>query len=306
MHEQRVSLTACFGMSRALGLGAALLFSAQARVASADGAPDTAKAQRRECAAAYEKGQELRASEHLLEARQSFTICAKPECAEALAKDCLRWLDDLESRTPTFAIAIQRDGEPASTATVSLDGEALPSENLGRTRNANPGVHEVKAELEGFEPINRKFQLLQGQHLVDLTINFESPKAPVLSQAKLDPVAPPALAVVSSPTPVVTYVFLGVAVAGAGAFTGFALTGRNQQSQLDGCKPNCTKGNVDAKDLNYAIADISLSVGVAALAVAGVSYFMRPTHTSSADVAQRSLLVTHTAGSWGLGLRSAF
>ena len=304
MHEKRLSLTHRIGMSRAFGLGAALLLSA--RVASADDAADSAKSQRRECAAAYEKGQELRASEHLLEARQSFNFCANPECPDVLTKDCLRWLDDLESRTPTFAIAILRNGEPASTASVVLDGKALASEDVGKTLNANPGVHEVKAELEGFEPIARKFQLLQGQHLVVLTVNFESPKAPALGQANPAPIAPPPLAVVSSPTPVATYVFLGVAVAGAGAFTGFGLTGRNQQSQLDVCKPNCSKGNVDARDLNYAIADVSLAVGAAALIGAGVSYFVRPNHTSSADVAKRDLLVTHTAGSWGLSLRSAF
>jgi len=315
MREQPVRIAGRLGVPRVSIVAAALLLSSLTRGAaaekggSADATADAGKAQRHECAEAYEKGQELRASEHLLEARLSFTACSRPECPEVLTKDCLRWLDDLEARTPTFAIAVQRDGEPVNTAKVFLDGEALPPEKLGKTLNANPGLHEVRAELDGFEPLTKKVQLLQGQHLVDITIGFESPKPPAAKPLPTTGTAPGPAPVVSSPTPVLTYVLLGVAVVGAGSFATFGTIGHSKQNTLDTCKPGCKKADVDARDQDYLIGDISLAVGTAALIGAGVSYFTRPTQSVTADTAnapKRDLAVTHTASGWGLSYRSTF
>ena len=65
-------------------------------------------------------------------------------------------------------------------------------------------------------------------------------------------------------------------------FVGFGLATRSLESHLqDTCSPRCTDSQVDAVDRRALFADVSLGVGVAALAVAGTLYFTRPAETET-------------------------
>ncbi len=76
-----------------------------------------------------------------------------------------------------------------------------------------------------------------------------------------------------SKPPVVAYVLAGVGVAALGGFAAFAITGKSAQSAMDGCKPNCTRAQLDKMRLRYLLADISLGVGVVSLGAGGYLYF---------------------------------
>src|SRR5262249_8758679 len=65
------------------------------------------------------------------------------------------------------------------------------------------------------------------------------------------------------------YVLSGVGVLGLGAFTFFAITGKNEKDRLrDSCAPMCTNAEVNPVRARYIAADVSLGVSLVALGVA--------------------------------------
>jgi hypothetical protein len=72
---------------------------------------------------------------------------APPAFTKALA-DARKDLAALEPRVPSVTIVVK--GAPS--ATVTLDGAALPSAVLGVPRPVDPGKHVVRAEADGFAP----------------------------------------------------------------------------------------------------------------------------------------------------------
>ncbi|MDP9034494.1 MAG: hypothetical protein M3O50_06775 [Myxococcota bacterium] len=76
------------------------------------------------------------------------------------------------------------------------------------------------------------------------------------------------------------YVFggLGVAALGAGVLT--TIWGRKDNDALAQCKPNCRQSSVDHVQTMYVVSDVSLGVGVAALAAATWLFLRRPSSTA--------------------------
>jgi hypothetical protein len=70
------------------------------------------------------------------------------------------------------------------------------------------------------------------------------------------------------------YPLLGVGAAGIVSFGVFALVGKSKQHELEStCKPNCTEDALSSMKTSFLVGDISLGVGLASLAAAGVFYF---------------------------------
>jgi hypothetical protein len=83
--------------------------------------------------------------------------------------------------------------------------------------------------------------------------------------------APPAPPPAAAPIPVASIALAGVAVVGLGSFTFFALSGKSTEHDLAGsCGPRCSDDEVSPVKTKYAIADVSLLIGIAAAAVAVV------------------------------------
>jgi hypothetical protein len=117
--------------------------------------------------------------------------------------------------------------------------------------------------------------VLEGQRYRVLDVRFEQQKP-----ATPPPAAPPAVRTETvRPVPLGTWVLLGVGVAGAGAFAGMALTGKNQEHDLrDVCSPNCTDHDLKSMKSLYLGADIAAGVGAAALISAGIVFLTRPSY----------------------------
>jgi hypothetical protein len=68
----------------------------------------------------------------------------------------------------------------------------------------------------------------------------------------------------------------GLGIAGVTAFAALALSGKSDESALarpmamGGCAPYCTPSQVDPIRTKFVVADISLAVGIVALAAAAV------------------------------------
>lgn len=69
----------------------------------------------------------------------------------------------------------------------------------------------------------------------------------------------------------------GIGVVGIISFAIFGLSGKGDVSDLEKtCKPNCKESDVDSARTKLIIADISLGIGVVALAVATYMVLTRP------------------------------
>ena len=239
------------------------------------GARARAPAEGDSCAASYERAQEDRSAGHLVDARAELLVCAQTSCPEFIMTDCRRWLDEVEYAMPTVVFAVREGTRDLEDVLVTRNGKLIANRLDGRAVAVDPGKQRFVFELKG----NR-------QRTVDaLIVEGEKSRVIAVEVAPPDPVAlteyggarpPPALAPVR-PLSAAPLVLAGVGAVGLGGFAGLALAGYRQESALaDRCAPRCTDGEVQSVRRKYLLADISLGVGVGALAVAGYLYLRDP------------------------------
>jgi len=269
---QHLSLVALFSAALISGASHARAADTPASAASPQAPPD-----RSQCLEAHRSAQELRKSSKLLESQEQLLICSSESCPGVLITDCGKWLTELDQLTPSVVFEVRVDGKETSNAHVELDSR--PIDDWSQAIKVNPGRHDVRVTVEGFEPYTESVVAAEGQRLKMISAEFKKPE-PVAAPVALAP--QPAQRV--RPTPAAVYALLGVGVAGAAGFTVFASIGKTKQNQLDNdCLKvkNCTDADLKPMKRDYLIGDIAGGVGAAALIGAAIVYFTRPTLESS-------------------------
>jgi hypothetical protein len=218
------------------------------------------------CAAAYERAQELRSDGRLRAARSELLTCAQPSCPQFVVRDCRRWLDEVEVSLPTVVFIVRNAGRDIEQVTVyrvvgkSEEGDELVATHLdGRAMPMDPGKQTFTFEVAGLPPRRVEVVVAEGQKRR-------------LIEVEMSPVsAPPPRTLGAWPL-----VFAGVGAAGLAGFAGFGLAGWHQETRLEErCAPACSDDEVKAVRRRYLIADISLGVGLASLGVASYLYITR-------------------------------
>jgi hypothetical protein len=184
--------------------------------------------------------------------------------------------DELEPRIASLTIVV--GGVPKGMPMqVTLDGVAVPTEQLRQPRRINPGQHKVEATAGGEasgtkqETTQQAVDIAEGaSRTVELRLlGQEHPEAePAVAEATTEPEAPPRS---SSPlSPVLTYG--GFGLAGAGALLG-SITGLVSLSQTTGIKSSgqCI-GNQCGPAEHGAIASANTmaTISTVSIAAAGV------------------------------------
>jgi len=256
-----------------LGLGLLLcVVSHAASVSAADAADATPSGpSRTACLDAHRNSQELRKEGKLLESQEQLLICSSETCPGAIITDCGKWLSEVDQLTPSLAFEVRVDGKDSSAAQVELDGRVLA--DWSKSVKVNPGRHDLRVVVQGFEPYTENLLTVEGQRLRVVSADFKTKQPDV-------PKPLPRAPVYTRPTPTSTYVLLGVGVLGAAGFATFASIGKTKQNQLDNdCVKVMTCTDADLKPMKtmYLIGDISAGVGAAALLGAAIVYFTRPT-----------------------------
>jgi hypothetical protein len=210
------------------------------------------------CVDAYEQAQELRLGKHLARARDKLRICADRACPAATKKDCGAWLKEVEQSLPTLVVvARDPDGADLAGAWVLFDGAPAPPPE-GGAMPIDPGKHQVRCELEGRAP-----------QALEVTIQ-EGEKARLLA-CVLPPETPP----VRSRVPVGAVVAGGLGVVALGLWAGYGIRGIEDRAHLSHtCYPRCMPAAVDSVRNELHVADGALGVGIAALGVATVLFFV--------------------------------
>lgn len=218
------------------------------------------------CAQAYEQAQEQRQSGKLLEARVQLETCAQDACPEFIRSDCLNWDSEVRTEIPTVVFAARSAGTDLSDVQVSAGQRVLTTHINGEAVELDPGEYDFEFSATGMKPLTQHVLLARGERNRLLRAEL-SPLVKDISVGE----APPSLtgARRSWALPVV---FGGFGVAGLAGFGVFGAWGHAAESNLkDTCSPRCSKSQISSVRTKYAVADISLAVGVASLGLA--TYF---------------------------------
>ncbi|MBX3207680.1 MAG: hypothetical protein KF764_21705 [Labilithrix sp.] len=260
-------------MSRALPLGLAVAASllVAPRGASADSTPARAD-ETRECAAAYEQTQRQQQKSELIGALASAERCARSSCPALLKDECARWVTDLRPKLPSLVVRVRGgDGCARTDAKLEVDG-ATRKDPRADALLVDPGVHVVKvtdpasgqtkAQSINFAPGERR----------DIDVDFASDEVTCGKTGVTTPVG-------RIPTVTLVLGSIGAGLVVAGATVG--LVGASKRSDLDDCKPGCTREQIDDVRPFFLAGDVLAGFGILALGAAAVTYFARDTRAAA-------------------------
>lgn len=244
--------------------------------AAASLAPTTARAGDREtaCSAAFSNGPRLIKEGKFLEARAQLTSCAAAPCPDSMRPLCAEDLRSLEARIPSVVfVAKNAHGGDLVDVRVVENGRVLAERLDGKSVPLDPGVHTFDFERGGHSAVHVQVLVREGEAARPITAAF--PDAQPLASAP-PPSSPSADAAPRRPVPWTVYVAGGVTVLAGASFGFFGVRGLSERSDLASCKGACDHDAVSHARNDFTVADVSLAVGVVALAATAVLFFTRP------------------------------
>jgi hypothetical protein len=326
----------------ALASGVALAGVGFAPDAVAQGGKGGRAAEAEACFSAAEAAQPLMREHKLRAAHRQLSVCARDVCPKLARVDCRRWLDDVTRALPKLVFVAREEAPGGETRAVSdvrvsADGEALVDRADGAPVPIDPGVHVLRFEHAGFEPVEQRVEVAEGQPRREVNVVFRAAGAAGADAgdgdaASAPPAAPPAAAPAPSPpaarpsgaapasvpgpasiepspdtaettrsplVPIALTAAAGVAV-GVGVY--LEASGLSDRAHLENtCKPTrtCAQSDVDAARSRVMAGDIVLGAGALLFAGAAYVYFTRGTAPSAAGSASPS---SSSSSRWGLRL----
>jgi hypothetical protein len=264
------------GFDRLVRLGsfvfAALVVSIASPPVFAQGAPD-----KKVCIAAAERGQELRNTQKMRDARSQFLLCARKECPAAVSG--ARWTGAPEAEPALGSVKLEAFDETNKKITavkISIDGAPAADEIPATPVILDPGSHEIRFERPGSETITRTVSLAMGERdqLVQAHFKWADKGAskPAVT-TKPDSESKPPERGGEGGSLVAPIVLGGIGVAAIGTATAFWLMGNSDLDDAKArCQNGCTETTADDAKTKHLIGDIALGVGIVAIAAA--AYFL--------------------------------
>lgn len=140
---------------------------------------ETASADAQACIAANEKGQKLRSSGKLREAREQFVICGDDKCPSLVRHDCSQWNAELQQSLPTVVFGAKDKGShDLFDVTVSVDGAQLVTKLDGKSVIVDPGKHTFKFESSGMPPVTEVVLVKEGERARNINVVFDGGQGP--------------------------------------------------------------------------------------------------------------------------------
>jgi hypothetical protein len=258
------------------------------------------------CIPAYEQTQSLRKDGHLVAAREKAILCARSSCPKALAKDCTRWVGELDEGIPSIVPeARAADGTDMTDVEVQMDGQPLTQKIDGKAVRVDPGEHHFVFTHSDAPNVEMDVVVHEGEKSRPIAATFR-PAAP--PGATPQPVRPtqPVTPAASGGVPAGAYVMGALGLVGIGLGTYFGLSGLSEKSDLNACKPHCDPAAVDTMTHHLTLADVSFGVGAVALAAAVYFIVSRPHAQAPPFAAAFVLDVTPTNGGAAVGAGGRF
>lgn len=221
------------------------------------------------CVDGADRAQQLRDQGKLVRAREELIACAGAACPGAVAKQCAKWLHDVEEELPSVSLRVRSSkGTDIADVAVTLDGEARDGGLDGRPIVLDPGPHRFTLK-SGDASAEASIVVRAGERnrLVDVTLVV--PETSVV----VAPPPPPPVAEERSAFrfPWTAGVFIGVAVAsfvGTGVLVGVANS--DVVTLRSSCAPTCAASDVDSARAKLVAANVTFGVGIASVALATI------------------------------------
>ncbi len=227
-----------------------------------------------QCSAAYERSQTEKLAGHYVAARAAALECSQIQCSAAIVKECVRFYEALEADTPTLVFSARKyEGGELTDVRVEMDGQLATEQITGRPLAVDPGPHDFVFTHPQRGRIQVRETARVGDHARVIEVKFVDPNAKPEDKG----VAPVPTKLGPRKIPVLSYVLGGVGVAALGAFTYFRVSGVQDYNELNSnCSPQCNPNDVDPIRSKFTASYVSLGVGIAALAGAGLVYVVAP------------------------------
>jgi hypothetical protein len=215
-----------------------------------------------ECVVASNDGQVLRDAQKLVEARDKFVQCSRKVCPAVVRDACIRWRVDLEPQVPTLVLAAHDPaGRDLLPVRVFVDGALVLEKLDGSPLAVDPGPRHLRFEAVGSPPLEQDVVVHAGEKNRLLSVEIATdvaPSAPTTSTPPSRPLLPTA-----------SWILGGVGVAALGSFAAFGAIGLSNKNHLQGVcagPETCAPGDVSTMKAELVVADVSLGLGVVALA----------------------------------------
>jgi hypothetical protein len=234
----------------------------------------------------------------LVAAREQLLACAQRECPSLVANDCALWLPELDAELPSVVLAVEDvEGRDLLQVRVFANDRLLTERTEGRALSLDPGSYRFRFEAAGYRSLIVTASVRQAEKNRIVRAKLEPELAPGAAAARAGAVesGQEQGSEGSASVPVASYVLGGVALASLGAFTYFAVSGKNEYDELsETCGHDCTPAQVADGKRAYVIADIALGVGVAS-AAAAVIVFLTAGEAAPAEPGERAGLQLEVA-----------
>lgn len=116
------------------------------------------------CLSAASKGQRLRATHKLVEARDQLRVCAAARCPKVVQRDCANWLAEVEDALPSVVVTAKTGrGADLVDVKVSVDGEPFVSKLDGQAIPMNAGSHSFHFETPDGTTLDQQVLLKEGE-----------------------------------------------------------------------------------------------------------------------------------------------
>lgn len=241
-------------------------------------APGLARADTKSCVASHASAQRETKAGRLRLASQLYTTCGSDEtCPVQLRTECAELLEKVRAEQPTVIFSVlDENGKDVTNVRVFSTDELITEGLDGRSVAMDPGKHRLRFLLPWGDVLSSDVLIREGEKSRLVQVKIEKAAAPATAEPAATAPAPKPVEAPPAPLekagpPVAAWLMTGVAVAGAGVFTTFALMGNSKKSSLDGCSPACSpsaRNDYDSLKRSYLIADVGLGVGIASAAVA--------------------------------------
>ena len=274
------------------------------------------------CISASDEGQQLRDDGRYTRAREAFERCARESCPVLLRVDCVHWLLDLDQSSASVVINAKDDkGNDLVDVTVTVDGQPFASKLDGKPLAVDPGAHMFHYEAAGFAPMEEHAVIHAAEKNRVLNVRFpvalassrpppiEAAPVPGPDEARvaIPPPAPDTVPAHAAPTDprLPGWVFAGVSVVAFASEAYFGLTGLSQRSTdlgPAGCatEKDCPSSEKSSIQTKFAVADVSLGVGLVSAGLAAY-FFFRPL-----DKPAVAIDLTPRPGGWTASISGSF
>ena len=255
----------------ALALAASTL-AAPCRAQDAAPPPD-----KEACVASFDRGQKAQSDRALRRALADLIVCAQESCPTVLRADCAGVLAEVRSALPTIVFAADDgNGRELTDVQVHAGPELLTSKLDGRAIPVDPGAIELRFESPGQPTVVTTWMVREGEKSRVIRVSLGKPTTP---EPATEGAGGPRRTTPTPPRSTLGWVLPGslvaVGLAGLGVALGERLSFDGHVDDLRGsCAPDCTQAQRSDLSSTLVASNVSLGVGLGALALGVVTWFL--------------------------------